>query len=223
MLIDGVSLALNNTSDRCVVGGTKEKIEEFEKIVKEKGIKASVLRTSHAFHTYMMEDAAAEFGEFLKNFEMHNPSIPIVSNVTGKWVEENEMNTAAYWAEHIIHPVQFDKNLELILEEENAVFIETGAGRSLCTFALQHKDRKAGQTFLNILRHPVEKENDLEYAYAKLGLAWCAGIELDWNKFMGDKVRNRISLPVYHFEKKPFPIKISLEGKTRKVIRNWRK
>lgn len=214
MLIDGVSLALNNTSDRCVVGGTKEKIEAFEKIVTGKGIEATVLRTSHAFHTYMMQDAATEFGEFLKAFDMHNPSVPIVSNVTGKWVGENEINTTKYWAEHIIHPVEFDKNLKLILQEENAVFIEIGGGRSLCTFALQHKDRKEGQTFLNILRHPIEKDNDLEYIYAKLGLAWGAGIELNWNKFMGDKVRNRISLPVYHFEKKPYPIKISLDGNT---------
>ncbi len=212
LLTDGVSMALNNTSDRCVVGGTKEKIEEFEKIVTEKGIKATVLKTSHAFHTYMMEEAAAEFGEFLKGFAMHGPSVPIVSNVTGRWVEENEMNTEEYWAEHIINPVKFDKNLEVILEDENAVFIETGAGRSLCTFAIQHKDRKEGQTFLNILRHPREKENDLEYIYAKLGLAWCAGLEPDWKKFMGDTVRNRIPLPVYHFEKKPYPIRSSPEG-----------
>ena len=71
MLIDGVSLALNNTSDRCVVGGTEEAIEAFEKIVTEKGIKATILRTSHAFHTHMMQDAAKEFGEFLKSFDMH--------------------------------------------------------------------------------------------------------------------------------------------------------
>ena len=112
------------------------------------------------------------------------------------------MNTTNYWAEHIIHPVEFDKDLELILEEENTVCIEVGAGRSLCTFALQHKDRKEGQTFLNILRHPVEKENDLEYVYAKLGLVWCAGIELDWKKFMGDKVRNRISTSGLSFREK---------------------
>lgn len=212
MLIDGVSLALNNTSDRCVVGGTKEKIEEFQKIMKAKGIEATVLRTSHAFHTYMMQDAAMEFQEFLKEFDMYNPSVPIVSNVTGKWVEENEMNTVKYWVEHIIQPVKFDQNLELILQEENAVFIEIGGGRSLCTFALQHKDRKEGQTFLNMLRHPIEKDNDLEYIYAKLGLAWCAGIKLNWKTFMGDKVRKRISLPVYHFEKKLYPINLSLDG-----------
>lgn len=212
LLIEGVSLALNNTSDRCVVGGTKEKIEAFEKIVKEKGIKATILRTSHAFHTYMMQGAADEFCEFLKGVKMQNPSIPIVSNVSGKWVEEDEMNKPEYWAEHIINPVQFDKDLEVVLQEDNAVYIEVGAGRSLCTFALQHSDRKDGQAFLNVVRHPKEKKDDLEYLYEKLGLLWCYGVELDWTKFMDYKVRNRISLPVYQFEKDPYPIKVPLDG-----------
>lgn len=216
MLIDGVSLALNNTSDRCVVGGTKEKIEAFEKIMSEKGIGATILKTSHAFHTYMMQDAATEFSEYLKAFQFNNPSIPIVSNVTGEWVKENEMCTPTYWAEHIINPVQFDKNLALILQDEHAAFIEIGGGRSLCTFALQHKERKEGQIFLNILRHAIEKEHDLEYVYAKLGLAWSAGVKLNWQKFMGSNVRNRVSLPVYHFEKKRYPITITIaqEGNT---------
>ncbi|MDF2801027.1 MAG: hypothetical protein K0S61_930 [Anaerocolumna sp.] len=212
ILIEGVSLALVNTSDRCVVGGTKEKIVEFEKIVKDKGFKATVLKTSHAFHTSMMRQAAKEFGVFLKDIKMQNPVIPIVSNVTGEWVEENEMNTPEYWVNHIISPVNFNKDLEAILEDENGLFIETGAGRSLCTFAIQHRDRKEGQTFLNILRHAREKENDLRYLYTRIGLVWCAGIELDWQKLMSDEVRNKISLPVYHFEKKSFPIKLLPES-----------
>lgn len=212
MLIDGVSLALNNTSARCVVGGTKEKIAEFEKIVTDKGIKATILRTSHAFHTYMMEEAANEFEEFLGQFKMKNPSIPIISNVTGKWVEEDEMNQAKYWAKHIINPVRFDKDLEVILQEENAVCIETGAGRSLCTFALQHQARKASQSFINVVRHPKEKENDLAYMYKKIGMIWSVGVQFEWEKLATDKVRNKVSLPVYNFEKKPYPIKVPLMG-----------
>ncbi len=210
-LIEGISLALNNTSDRCVVGGTKEKIAEFEQIVKAKGMKATVLKTSHAFHTHMMQEASVEFMKFLKTIKMQKPSIPIVSNVTGTWAGE-EMNAPEYWAEHIIKPVQFDKDLEVVLEQKNAAFIEVGAGRSLCTFALQHKDRKENQVFINVIRHIKEKKQDLEFFYEKLGLIWCSGVEIDWTKFMDNKVRNRISLPVYQFVKEPYPIKVPLDG-----------
>lgn len=210
MLIDGVYLALNNTSNRCVVGGKPEKIDAFHKLLVEQDIKATIIRTSHAFHTEMMKNAAEEFGEFLKGIEMKNPNIPIVSNVTGQWVEENQMNSIKYWTDHIVYPVQFDKNLETVLKENHSVYIEVGAGRSLCTLAIQHSKKKENQIFINMLRHSQENEDDLEYFYQKIGELWSNGLTIDWERLIGNKLRNKISLPTYQFDNKSYPVKVAL-------------
>ncbi len=210
MLPDGVSLALDNTSDRCVVGGTKEKIKAFEQTVLEKGLKCSVIKTSHAFHTPLMKEAAAEFGEVLSRLPMNEPRFPMVANLTGQWADEGQMCRAGYWSEHIVRPVQFTQTLTTVLQEEAAAFLEIGAGRSLCTFAIQHKEKKDSHTFISLIRHARENEPDREYFYSKLGSLWEAGVAIDWQRFMGDKRRNKISLPGYRFDKKHYPVPILL-------------
>ncbi|MHB8066250.1 MAG: type I polyketide synthase, partial [Ruminiclostridium sp.] len=84
-----VWLALENTSNSCVVGGSDQAITRFEEKLKGLGINCTKVKTSHAFHTPMMEKAAQEFEKMLSAYKLNNPQIPIISNVSGEWVREN--------------------------------------------------------------------------------------------------------------------------------------
>lgn len=209
LLPEDVTLSLDNTSDRCVVGGSINAIEKFRNLLTEKNIKSTLVKTSHAFHTSMMEAAAAEFQHFISQFPMQNPSIPIVSNVTGQWVQKDEMTDPHYWSRHIVETVKFSDDLAEVLSKEDTAFIEVGAGRSLCTFAAQHQDKKESQVFINLLRHPRELENDIHYLYKKVGQLWNCGLSFNWNQFWSGKIRKKISMPTYQFDKTHYPIRLT--------------
>lgn len=207
-LIDKTWIALNNTTNKCVIAGHQEAIGTMEARLKSLGISYAPVRTSHAFHTPMMQPAAEAFEAFLAQYTLHEPKIPIVSNVSGTWVEEGQMTHPHYWAEHILRPVQFARILQELLKHPKGIFLEVGPGRTLCSFASQHQMKHEDQTFVNTLRHPKEQVNDLTYIYQRIGAIWGAGVPVDWHALKGNVNRNRLSLPCYVYDEQYYPIQI---------------
>lgn len=208
-IVEDTWVSLRNSTKNCVVGGTEDGISRFEKIMQDKGIKNTRIKTSHAFHTPMMKEAAEEFKKVLSKYSLKEPRIPIVSNVTGTWIKENEMTDPEYWCRHILNTVNFECDLSEILKDDNGIYIELGSGRTLSTFAINHELKKDNQHFVNLVRHIKEAQNDVEYLNNKIGLLWSYGVEIDWNLINGDSIRNHVSLPTYEFDRKYFPIKLS--------------
>lgn len=204
LLNDKVWVSLKNTSGRCVVGGSKEDIEEFEKILSQNEIGHTLLRTSHAFHTPMMKSASEKFEKLLETITFNKPQYPIISNVTGDYAD-NRIMTPHYWAEHIMSCVMFENDLQVMMQSESGIGIEIGAGRTLTTFASSHKNKKDGWTFINTIRHIKEQENDIKYIYESIGT-------LDFENTVNASLANigisgkRVSLPSYVFDALPYPI-----------------
>ncbi|RCX18754.1 amino acid adenylation domain-containing protein [Anaerobacterium chartisolvens] len=207
-----VWLALENTTNNCVAAGSKEAIERFEEKLNKLGIKTARVRTSHAFHTPMMEAAARQFHDKLTEYKINEPTIPIISNLSGTWIGENEMTQPRYWASHISNAVNFKGGLAEVLKDTDAVFVEAGAGNTLCSFARQHEAKDHGHRFINLIRHIREDENDVEYIGKKLGQLWEAGLDIDWYALKGECVRKRVSLPAYAFDRVHFPIDTVLDS-----------
>lgn len=207
LLIEGVWIALCNTTCKCVVGGTDQAISLFEQCLEKVNIQATRVKTSHAFHTPMMREAAQSFKEYLAHITMQAPTYPILSNVTGKYVENEQITTQEYWAKHIEETIKFEENLEYIMAEKGCIGIEVGPGRTLSSFAIAHKDRKPNHVFTNVLPH-IKEEQSMGYIYDKLGKLWTMGVEIDWSVLEGQTIRNKVSLPSYAFDKMHYPIKL---------------
>lgn len=207
LLVENVWISLSNTTGKCVVGGTDEAIGIFETCLKSKDIESTRIKTSHAFHTPMMKEAAQVFKEYLCSIQMNSPSYTIISNLTGRYVEEDELTNPEYWAKHIQQTVRFEEDLDVMMKEKGCVGIEIGVGRTLTSFAIAHKNRKPSHTFINILPH-IKEEQGMGYVYDKLGKLWTAGVQVNWNKLEGKTIRNKISLPTYVFDKEYYPIKL---------------
>lgn len=209
---ENVWLSLCNTTGSCVVGGKKEEIYQLQECLKKEGFSCSVLKTSHAFHTPMMNQAAKEFEEFLNTLEMNEPKFQIISNITGNPVEPGQMSQPRYWSEQITHPVEFEAVLSCVLQEENAVFFETG-GRTLCSLAKKHKEVKDHHAFISCIRHPKEKKQDIVHLLGVIGKIWCEGLAINWDLFYQDANKTRVYLPAYHFDKTVYPIKMNTVSK----------
>src|SRR5690606_1666782 len=128
-LTDGVELAIDN-GESCVVAGTADAINAFEQRMKETRILCMRLSSQHPIHSSQMRAAHSKFEETLVTIESQNPKIPLVSNVTGTWVED-EMLSPHYWLTHLSNTVQFTDGIRTILDLPNPIIIEIGPGAEI--------------------------------------------------------------------------------------------
>ncbi|MFZ9042080.1 MAG: hypothetical protein ACO225_10420, partial [Ilumatobacteraceae bacterium] len=82
------------------------------------------------------------FMEHLDGIEFGEPTIPFVSNVTGKWVTEQQATSPEYWATHLRQTVRFADGLSTVFEEGSRLFLEVGPGDALSQMVYQHNDKK---------------------------------------------------------------------------------
>ena len=106
-----VDLAAINEFGNCVVAGPEEAIRAFADRLAAQGILARRVRTSHGFHSQSMDPVLTPFAEYLSTVTLHAPRIPMLSNVTGTWMTDEEATDPNRWAQHIRSTVRFADEL----------------------------------------------------------------------------------------------------------------
>ncbi|MFI7108507.1 SDR family NAD(P)-dependent oxidoreductase [Nonomuraea sp. NPDC050227] len=196
MLPDDVSVATVNGPGTCVVSGPSESIAELAEMLEEEGIGCTRLRTSHAFHSAMMEPMLREFRELVAAARPAAPSLPFLSNVTGTWITAAEATDPSYWARHVREPVRFGDCVSTLLADGEWIMIECGPGRQLC--GLAGTQLAAGAIApLPSLPGPRDRAGDVAVFSQAVGALWVHGIEL--NDFGAPGFR--VSLPGYPWER----------------------
>jgi amino acid adenylation domain-containing protein/non-ribosomal peptide synthase protein (TIGR01720 family) len=213
---ENISLAAVNSPQHCVVSGTYQAVEAFENHLQKKEIKRRRLHTSHAFHSKMMESVMEEFRQRVAQIRLNKPQIPYISNLTGKWIAVGEAVDPQYWVKHLRATVRFADGIQQLLKQKRVIFLETGPGKALSSFARQYKARQPGHFFINLVRHPRENAPDDCYLLDKVGAMWLYGKTIDWSTYHSGKKRYRISLPTYSFEMQDFPL--SYYGDLREML-----
>jgi acyl transferase domain-containing protein/acyl carrier protein len=196
-LSGSLSLSATNGPHFSVVGGPAEEVEALERGL---GVSCIRLRTTHAFHSAMMEPAVAPFTEIARKVRMQAPRIPFVSNVTGTWITADDLADPAYWARHMRSPVRFAEGVGELLQEPDRIFLEVGPGATLGTLVKQHPDAEANRITIPTLREGA----DLEAVLEAVGRLWIAGVEIDWLRFHNGERRRRVPLPTYPFERQRY-------------------
>jgi len=204
LLGEEISLSAINGPALCVVSGTYASIERLEKQLADKGIETRRLKTSHAFHSPMMDPILESFIEEVKRVQLHPPQIPYLSNVTGTWITEEDATSAEYWARHLRQPVRFTDGVQKLLAEPEQILLEVGPGKTLSSLARRVRGQTPGRIILSSLRHPQEQADDEAFILNTLGRLWLAGVAVDWNGFHQHEQRQRLSLPTYPFERQRY-------------------
>lgn len=201
LLNSGTSIAAINSPLLSVVSGTFEAIEKLEKVLDEKSIGVKRLKTSHAFHSAMMDPMLAAFEEEVRKVTLHPPSTPYVSGVTGAWITEAETTDPQYWVRHCRQAVRFADALSTLFALPNPMLLEVGPGTVLTTLAHQQKANKEAVIIASLPQRSAEVDASGTMLEA-LGKLWLAGIQPDWNGLYCHERRSRIPLPSYPFERK---------------------
>jgi acyl transferase domain-containing protein len=136
-LQSGLSLATVNTPEQTVISGPEEKIDELSEKLESLNIQATKLNTSHAFHSEMMTPAMAEMEKAVAAVERSAPTIPFISNLTGKPITDEQATSPRYWARHLRETVRFSDGLNTLLADRDLALLEIGPGRILINMVLR--------------------------------------------------------------------------------------
>jgi acyl transferase domain-containing protein len=198
-----LSLAAENAPGSCVVSGPSPSVAAWKRRLDDEGVACRELRTSHAFHSAMMEPVVAPFRTLVAAATRSAPTIPIVSGSSGEWLDAATATSPDYWARHLRHPVRFAAALARVLDEPGRVLLEVGPRSTLCTLARQHPLAKSSQA-VAIASLADSVESEAASLRGAAGRLWCAGAALDPAGFDRRLRRRRLLLPTYPFERQRF-------------------
>lgn len=201
-LIQGLAeIAAVNAPTLCAIAGQKTHIAEALRRLGQAGIETAELKTSHAFHSAMMEPALPEFRQVLKGVKLSEPAIPYISNVTGTWITGVEATSPEYWCRHLRGTVEFAKGIATIASDQTAVFLEVGPGVALSTIARMSLPKSRQVATLSSLPRPGEGETDRARMLEAAGRLWVSGVPFNWPAMHAGAEPRRIPLPTYPFER----------------------
>ncbi|MFE9692972.1 type I polyketide synthase [Micromonospora sp. NPDC005806] len=195
LLSPEVSVAAANAPRLTTVSGGSAAVAALAAELRGRGVACRELRTSHAFHSAMMDAALPGFAAHLRGVPLRPPALPVVSNVTGRWLTDDEATDPDYWVRQLRRPVRFSAGVELLLAQRYAL-AEVGPGRTLATLARQHEAAR-GTTVVTTLPADRSPAGEDAAVTGALGRLWLGGVPLAWPD--GDLPRRRVPLPTYPF------------------------
>jgi phthiocerol/phenolphthiocerol synthesis type-I polyketide synthase E len=196
-----VDVAAINEPGGCVVAGFEENIRKFSERLTEQGIVARRVRTSHAFHSRLMDSMIPEFTGFLSRLTLHEPQIPLLSNVTGTWLAASEATNPATWARQVRSTVRFSDEVDVLLADPHRIVVEVGPGGTLTASAMRHPKWSTGHHAVRLMRHHAQNRDDLDAFLLALGQLWSAGVDVDWTPLRGGQQPQLLTLSGYPFER----------------------
>lgn len=180
-----------------VISGLNKIVDQLEKLFIEQSYKTRRLAVSHAFHSALMEPILNEFAEVLNKISFHEPSLTIISNVTGKPIGK-EIATPDYWLRHLRSTVHFGKGFQFLIDSAYRCFIELGAKPVLLGMARLNSQLKEVLWLPSI----VPAKDEQAQMYRSLATLFVNGYSIEWTEVF--KQGTRIDLPTYPFQRERY-------------------
>ncbi|MCP4654543.1 MAG: acyltransferase domain-containing protein, partial [bacterium] len=202
-----LALAAVNGPGLCVVSGPPAAVDRLRDALAERQVEAKPLKTSHAFHSVLMEPILERFHAELGKVELRAPRIPYLSNLTGTWIRPEEATDPGYWVRHLRSTVRFSAAVEELLSRPERILLEVGPGRSLGALVRQHPGGREARVVASL--HRTRNRSEAEFLLRTLGELWLGGAGVDWTSFYAHQRRRRVALPTYPFERQRYWIEPS--------------
>lgn len=199
VLPEGLCIAANNAPDLCVVSGPTAIVEAFVREQEDQGVKTTLLHTSHAFHSTMMDPMLDDFAKIVNQTKRGLAKKPIASTVTANWLKDQEATSVTYWVNHVRNTVNFSEALQFAIAEMPAVLLEVGPGQVTATLARQHKTIDNEMIIGGLERNSVRDE--VSGVLDSLGKLWALGLKPDWKSVHGSRWIRKNNLPTYAYDR----------------------
>ncbi|MET8542622.1 type I polyketide synthase [Kitasatospora sp. NPDC004799] len=191
LLTGGVSIAAVNGPTSVVISGEESEVlaiaSQFEK--------SKRLNVSHAFHSPLMDGMLEDFRRVAQGLTYAEPTVPVVSNVTGEVATAEALCSPEYWVRHVREAVRFLDGMRTLEAEGVATFVELGPDGVLSAMAQECVETGV---FAPALRAERPEPGT---ALAALAAAFVAGHASDWSALTGGR---SVELPTYPFDRQRF-------------------
>jgi acyl transferase domain-containing protein/acyl-CoA synthetase (AMP-forming)/AMP-acid ligase II/acetylornithine/succinyldiaminopimelate/putrescine aminotransferase/predicted amino acid dehydrogenase/acyl carrier protein len=196
-----LSIAAVNGPRSTVISGLRSSVQEVAERFQKRGVQTSYLNVSHAFHSPLMEPMLSDFARAASQVRYRAAQIPVVSNVTGAFMEPDFVPDAGYWGTHLRQTVRFEAGLKTLAESGVNLFIEVGPHPVLLGLGRECVP-DPNSRWLPSLR---KGKDDWHTVLNSLAEVYVAGVNVDWEAFDLSYNRTKVSLPTYPFARDRCP------------------
>jgi len=196
------SLASVNAPSLCVVSGPEEAISAIEARCAQEEIACRRLRTSHAFHSPMMDAVIAPFAEVVRAVKLAPPKIPIMSTVSATWLSNEQAVDSHYWAGHLRATVRFADGLKAAMQDRQSILLEVGPRNTLATLSRQQVANR-NHAVVSTLENSNDGQGEVIALLTAAGRLWLGGVSLNWES-LHNRPPRRAPLPTYPFHRQRY-------------------
>ncbi|THA26337.1 SDR family NAD(P)-dependent oxidoreductase [Streptomyces sp. RKND-216] len=204
LLTDGVDIAAVNGPESVVVSGLEDDVLRVTGHIAVTGRPVKRLQVSHAFHSVLMEPMLADFSKVADSLTYHRPRIPVVSNLTGRLAEPDEIRTVDYWVRHVREEVRFADGIHALYDSGVRTFLELGPDGVLTAMA---EDCLAGYAAPGETACVAAQRRTLPEADATaeaLARLHTVGADVDWSALFAGTGARPTDLPTYPFQRQTY-------------------
>ncbi|MEU1287771.1 SDR family NAD(P)-dependent oxidoreductase [Kitasatospora sp. NPDC005856] len=194
LLTEGAAVAAVNGPSAVVLSGRTDAVLAIAERLGERGHRTTRLRVSHAFHSPAMDPMLDELRAVAETLTFRQPTVPIVSTVTGRPATAEELGSPDYWAQQVRRPVRFHDAVRQLAEDGVTTLLDVGPDGSLATLAATGDE--AGRAVAALRRDRPEPDALAD----ALGRLHVRGVAVDWAAYFAGSGARRVDLPTYAFQ-----------------------
>lgn len=152
-----VYLANLNSSTQVTIAGTKEAVDEFKTIARERGYKRIMpLKVEGPFHTPYMAPVQGSYREAVNAYTFQEGQVSVISNTTVAPHTVDEVSNLL--VRHLVEPVRWHETIDYLVEQGVSKVIQIGPGKTLAN--LLKREANAPETLVIDKISDVEKIED---------------------------------------------------------------
>ena len=207
----GICIAADNGAHQ-VISGPAAEIAAILDRLEAANIRVARLRKSPAYHSAMIEPAMDDLEAGVSELAFAPPTLPFVSNLTGRPIGSGEPLDAAYWRQQMRAPVAFRACVETLAELSVDAIVEVGPHAVLgpmTTLAWPDAGGARTPAVMSSLKRPATGEEQPAPGSGggfveAVAAAYEAGLPMRFEGLFAGESRSRIALPVYPFQRERY-------------------
>ena len=210
----GIGVAAVNGPTATVVSGDHDAVLRVASHWRDRSRRTRELRVSHAFHSPHMDGMLADFRRVAAALAYGEPTVPIVSTVTGERAGPGRLRDPEYWVGQAREAVRFRDGMSWLHAHGVATYVEVGPGGTLTAMAadcLEHEaSRRGDEPVLTASLAPgvaEERSVALALARARLGEG-----RPSWPEAFAGTEPQPVDLPTYAFDRRRYWLDAPADG-----------
>ena len=195
-----VSIAAINGPQSIALSGTAGRLSAVLDELRAEGIEVRPLAIPIAAHSAQVDPILDAFEKVAATVEYRPPVLDVVSGMTGRLAEGDDLTTAVYWRRHLREPVRFADTFSTMHGQGKRVFVEIGPHPTLLSMG-RHIVPERECAWVPSLRSGRDEWEQILDSVAQL---YACGADIDWQAFDAPYARRKVSLPTYPFERERY-------------------